>query len=43
MSSVPISDSRLERVRVATAEDPELSEVLQNSVWLAQLRRIHQN
>lgn len=34
VQSLPISDRRLERVRVATEEDPELSEVL---------RKIHQN
>lgn len=32
-SSVQISDSRLERVRVATAEDPELSEVLRKTQY----------
>lgn len=33
MSSLPTSDRRLECVRVATAEDPELSEVLRKTQY----------
>lgn len=33
VQSLPISDRRLERVRVATEEDPELSEVLRKTLY----------
>lgn len=33
VQSLPISDRHLERVRVATAKDPELSEVLRKTQY----------